>query len=74
MPQVLEDYPNTRSIIDATEFSVERPSSLLSQSCTFSLYKNKKTVKLLVGIMPSGQAPSQTNTHVTIGSLIMKNT
>lgn len=54
MPQVFDDYPNTRLIIDATEFSIERPSSLLSQSCTFSSYKNKNTVKVLVGIMPSG--------------------
>ena len=30
MPQVFEDYPNTRLIIDATKFSVEWPSSLLS--------------------------------------------
>ena len=51
MPQVFDDYPNTRLIIDATEFSIEQPSSLLSPSCT---YKNKNTVKVLVGIMPSG--------------------
>ena len=48
------EYPNTRLIIDATEFSVERPSSLLSQASTFSAYKNKNTVKVLVGITPSG--------------------
>jgi len=47
-------YPNTRIIIDATEFAVERPSSLLSQSGTFSVYKNRNTVKVLVGITPSG--------------------
>ena len=47
-------YPNTRIIIDATEFTVERPSSLVSQSSTFSTYKNKNTVKVLIGIMPSG--------------------
>ncbi|XP_065894872.1 uncharacterized protein [Dysidea avara] len=55
MPEVFKkDYPNTRLIIDATEFPIERPSSLLSQSCTFSSYKNRNTVKVLVGIMPSG--------------------
>ena len=47
-------YPNTRIIIDATEFTVERPSSLVSQSSTFSTYKNRNTVKVLIGIMPSG--------------------
>lgn len=55
MPEVFKkDYPNTRLIIDATEFPIERPSSLVSQSCTFSSYKNRNTVKVLVGIMPSG--------------------
>ena len=57
MPEVFKkEYPNTRLIIDATEFPIERPSSLVSQSCTFSSYKNRNTVKVLVGIMPSGVA------------------
>jgi len=47
-------YPNTRIIIDATEFAIERPSSLVTQSSTFSTYKNRNTVKVLIGIMPSG--------------------
>ena len=55
MPEVFKsEYPNTRLILDATEFSVNRPSSLLSQACTFSAYKNRNTVKVLVGIKPSG--------------------
>ena len=55
MPQVFkEQYPNTRLIIDATEFGIERPSSLVSQAGTFSSYKNKNTIKVLVGIIPSG--------------------
>ena len=55
MPEVFKkEYPNTRIIIDATEFAIERPSSLVSQSCTFSAYKNKNTVKVLVGVTPSG--------------------
>ena len=49
-----KEYPNTRIIIDATEFPVERPSSLLVQACTFSSYKNKNTVKVLIGVTPSG--------------------
>ena len=49
-----EQYPNTKLIIDATEFGIEHSSSLVSQSTTFSSYKNKNTVKILVGIMPSG--------------------
>ena len=55
MPEVFkEQYPNTRLIIDTIEFVIERPSSLVSQSTTFSAYKNKNTVKVLIGIMPSG--------------------
>jgi len=55
MPDIFKkDYPNMRIIIDATEFAIERPSSLLSQSSTFSNYKNKNTVKVLLGITPSG--------------------
>jgi len=48
MPEVFKrDYPNTRIIIDATGFFIERPSSLLSQSTTFSSYKNRHTMKVL---------------------------
>ena len=35
------EYHNTRVLIDATEFRVEHPSSLLLQATTFSGYKNK---------------------------------
>ena len=35
-----QEYPNTRIFIDATEFPIERPSSLLSQACTLSAYSN----------------------------------
>ena len=55
MPESFKkEYPNTRIIIDATEFSIERPSSLLSQACTFSSYKNRNTIKVLIGVTPSG--------------------
>ena len=53
MPEASKnEYPNSCLIIDNTEFQVERPSSLLTQS--FSSYKNRNTVKVLVGIIPSG--------------------
>jgi len=41
-------------IIDATEFGIEHSSSLVSLLTTFSVYKNKNIVKVLIGIMPSG--------------------
>ena len=46
-------FPNARVIRDATEFAVERPS-LVSQAGTFSSYKHRNTVKVLIGITPSG--------------------
>ncbi|XP_065915608.1 uncharacterized protein [Dysidea avara] len=55
MPESFKkDYPNTRIIIDATEFRIERPSFLLTQACTFSPYKNTNTIKVLIGVTPSG--------------------
>ena len=55
MPEVFKrEYPGTRIIIDATEFAIERPSSLLNQSSTFSNYKNRNTVKVLIGVMLMG--------------------
>ena len=54
MPEAFKGYSNTRIIIDATEFPIEHLSSLMSQACTFSSYKNRNTIKVLVGIMPSG--------------------
>jgi len=55
MPTIFKkDYPNTHIIIDATEFHLETLSFLLSQSCTFSTYKNANTVKVLIGVTLSG--------------------
>ena len=45
---------NTRLIIAATEFEIECSSSLVSQCSTFSLYKNKNTVKVLISIIQGG--------------------
>ncbi|CAG2247497.1 unnamed protein product [Mytilus edulis] len=47
-------YPNTRVIIDATEFYVQRPRNPTAQSKTWSNYKSKNTFKTLVGITPNG--------------------
>ena len=55
MPKCFRDrFPDTRIIIDCVEFELERPSSLLNQSRTYSDYKSRNTVKNLVGISPSG--------------------
>ena len=44
----------TRIIIDCTEIFIQRSSSLINQSLTFSNYKHHNTVKFLIGIIPSG--------------------
>lgn len=46
MPEAFKQhYPSTRAIIDATEF----------QACTFSNYKKRNTMKVLIRITPSGE-------------------
>ncbi|CAD6207450.1 GSCOCG00012703001-RA-CDS, partial [Cotesia congregata] len=41
-------YPSTRVIVDATEIPIDKPSNPIAQQATFSTYKNKNTVKVLV--------------------------
>lgn len=47
-------YPSVRIIIDCTEIFIQRSSSLVNQSLTFSSYKHHTTIKFLVGITPAG--------------------
>jgi len=47
-------FRRVRCIIDCTEFFIERPSSLKARAQTYSNYKRHNTVKLLIGISPSG--------------------
>ena len=55
LPQSFKDsYPQTRVMIDCTELFTEMPSSLRSQSKTYSNYKHHNTAKALVGFAPSG--------------------
>ncbi|XP_069695877.1 uncharacterized protein [Periplaneta americana] len=53
-PAFREKYPTTRVIIDATEVSIMKPKNPTAQQATFSNYKNCNTVKVLIGINPSG--------------------
>lgn len=54
LPVTFRRYPNTRVIIDATEFHIEKPFRPHAQRSTWSNYKQANTLKLLVGIQPSG--------------------
>ncbi|XP_061196585.1 uncharacterized protein LOC133204857 [Saccostrea echinata] len=47
-------FPNTRVIIDGTECPIKKPKLPKSQQATFSTYKNRNTVKVLVGATPGG--------------------
>ncbi len=47
-------FPNTRVILDGSEIPIEKPSDPHDQSATWSSYKNKNTLKLMVGISPRG--------------------
>ena len=47
-------FPTTRAIIDGTECPIQRPSFPIAQQSTFSTYKNRNTLKVLVGATPGG--------------------
>lgn len=53
-------FPRTRVVLDATETPIAKPSDIKAQSATFSTYKNKNTLKTMVGISPRGAV-----THVS---------
>lgn len=54
MPDSFRQFPSTRVIVDANEFKIQTPSSLLRQSQIFSQYKSTTTAKTLLDIAPSG--------------------
>ncbi|XP_052096605.1 uncharacterized protein LOC127731804 [Mytilus californianus] len=54
MPKSFKYFPKTRVVIDCTEFFVQKPSLPSAQRITWSSYKHNNTLKLLVGITPSG--------------------
>jgi hypothetical protein len=47
-------FPTTRVIIDGTECPIMKPKQPILQQATFSTYKNRNTVKVLVGCSPGG--------------------
>ncbi len=47
-------FPNTRVVVDGSEIPIEKPSDLRDQSATWSNYKNRNTLKVMVGISPRG--------------------
>ena len=47
-------YPSTRLIIDGTEVPIQTPSLPRGQQDTWSTYKHKNTMKVLIGCTPGG--------------------
>ncbi len=47
-------FPTTRVIIDGTECPIQKPQLPILQQSSFSSYKNRNTVKVLVGSSPGG--------------------
>ncbi|XP_040073250.3 uncharacterized protein LOC115319271 [Ixodes scapularis] len=54
LPDAFHRFPNTRVVLDGTEVRTQKPSSLLAQRQTFSLYKHYNTYKAVVGSTPKG--------------------
>lgn len=55
MPQAFFDSFGPKvAVIDCFEKKIERPSSLLARSETWSQYKNSNTGKFLIGLSPQG--------------------
>lgn len=51
-------FPATRVILDGMEVPIMKPSAPLAQRLTFSNYKNKNTLKIIVGASPGGLVSS----------------
>ena len=49
-----KQFPKTRVIIDGTEIPIQKLSNISDQSATWSSYKNRNTLKCLIGISPKG--------------------
>jgi hypothetical protein len=47
---------NTRVVIDCTEIEIESSTNYDQQSNTYSPYKTGNTIKMLIGVLPSGAA------------------
>ena len=47
-------FPTTRVVVDGTEIPVKKPANPVAQRATFSSYKNRNTVKVMVGSSPGG--------------------
>ena len=54
LPNAFTQFPQTRAIIDCTEYFIQKPQSSAAQSQSWSDYKHSYTFKQLVGLSPNG--------------------
>lgn len=55
MPEAFKkSYPTTRIILDGTEIPIDAPNTTHLRQATFSVYKNRPTLKNVVGLAPGG--------------------
>ncbi|XP_067663524.1 uncharacterized protein [Haliotis asinina] len=54
LPKCFKYFPNTKAVIDCTEFLLQKPSIPSSQRVTLSFYKHRNTLKCLVTCSPKG--------------------
>ena len=47
-------FPSTRIIVDGVEMPLKKPKNPVAQQASYSTYKNRNTIKALVGITPGG--------------------
>ena len=64
-------FPTTRVIVDGTECPIMKPKQPILQQATFSTYKNRNTVKVLVGCSPGGMVVSVAK-HLGVHPVIAK--
>ena len=48
------NFNKTRVILDATEVPINKPQNVNAQSATFSNFKNKNSLKVMIGCTPRG--------------------
>ena len=53
-PEFIATFPCARVTLDGTEIPIQKPHEPLIQQATFSTYKNKNTLKVMVGTTPGG--------------------
>lgn len=63
MPNCFKKYQNTAVVLDCTEIPVEKTNCLKCRIRTYSYYKSTHTIKVLIGVTPSGSISYVSSTY-----------